>query len=67
MTFSTLQTLTTDKGKFPIDSPENWANDDASVANRLAEFYTSQGVDPTRAYDSPDDAIMDFGGFDKLI
>ncbi|MFF5977073.1 hypothetical protein ACFY7C_36835 [Streptomyces sp. NPDC012769] len=37
------------------------ANDDISVANRMAEFYKSQGIDPSAAYDSPDDAMLDFG------
>jgi hypothetical protein len=52
--------LTTNK-TFPVDSPENYANDDASVAHRLAEYYKAQGIDPARAYDSPDDALQDFG------
>lgn len=60
MTFSTLQTLTTTN---PVVSPvaEYNPNDDASVANRLAEYYQANGIDPKRAYDSPDDAIADFG------
>lgn len=61
MTFSTLQTLTSTNVKFPVDSPENYANDDASVADRLADYYKNQGIDPARAYDTPDDALMDFG------
>jgi len=43
------------------------ANDDVSVADRLAEYYKSQGKDPARAYDTPDDALADFGGINGLM
>lgn len=60
MTFSTLQTLTTNNNT-PASVVVPVANDDSSVADRLAEYYKDQGMDPARAYDTPDDAIMDFG------
>ncbi len=41
-----------DPGSLPID--------DVSMANRLAEMYKSQGLDPNQAYDNP---LDDFGGF----
>jgi hypothetical protein len=66
MTFSTLQTLTTTNN---LVSPvaEYLPGDDASVAKRLAEQYKQQGIDPERAYDSPDDALQDFGGINGLF
>lgn len=60
MTFSTLQTLTTD-GVTKLPVAEYTPGDDASVANAIAEHYKAQGIDPARAYDSPDDALQDFG------
>jgi len=66
MTFSTLQTLTTNSINDPASVVVPVANDDSSVADRLAKYYENQGVDPARAYDTPDDAIADFG-FDRLI
>lgn len=60
MTFSTLQTLTTNsQAMLPV--AEYTPGDDASVAKRIAEYYKAQGIDPARAYDSPDDALQDFG------
>ncbi|HEY9262790.1 hypothetical protein [Chitinophaga sp.] len=35
--------------------------DDISVANRLAKMYQAAGIDPTSAYDAPEEAILDFG------
>lgn len=35
--------------------------DDISVANRLSEQYNAMGLDPAAAFDSPDDALGDFG------
>ena len=66
MTFSTIQTLTTNSGavKVPVDE---YPVDDISVAHRIAEQYKSQGIDPARAYDSPDDALQDFGGINGLM
>lgn len=60
MTFSTLQTLTTTNPNTPASVVIPVANDDSSVADRLAKYYENQGVDPSRAYDTPDDAMMDF-------
>jgi hypothetical protein len=59
MTYSTLQTSTNNEA--PVAETGYYANDDISVANRLAEYYQAQGIDPSAAYDSPDDAIGDFG------
>jgi hypothetical protein len=36
--------------------------DDKSVADLIAQQYRDAGIDPNSAYDSPDDAIADFGG-----
>jgi len=36
-------------------------NDDISVARRIAASYEEAGMDPAMAYDSPDDAMQDFG------
>lgn len=66
MTFSTLQTLTNNSG-IVMAPVADYANDDISVAKRLAEQYEKQGLDPKRAYDSPDDALQDFGGINGLI
>jgi hypothetical protein len=41
--------------------------DDASVAKIIADRYESQGLDPRAAYDSPDDALDDFGGISGLF
>ena len=41
--------------------PNFIANDDASVARRMAKIYEAQGMDPSMAFDSPDDAMLDFG------
>lgn len=60
MTFSTLQTLTTSNPNI-VPVAEYNPVDDASMANRLAEYYKANGIDPKRAYDTPDDAIMEFG------
>lgn len=66
MTFSTIQTLTTN-GVATLPVAEYSPGDDASVAHRLAEDYKAQGIDPARAYDSPDDALQDFGGINGLM
>ncbi len=61
MTYSTLQTST---NQTPTNSPvaNNYvAGDDVSVANRMADYYKAQGLDPKAAFDSPDDALHDFG------
>jgi len=58
--------LTTDNSpvaQFPVAEP----GDDISVAHRLAEQYKAQGLDPARAYDSPEDALQDFGGIQGLM
>ncbi len=66
MTFSTLQTLSS--GIKPFTMPfEGTAGDDISVAKAIADRYESQGIDPRAAYDSPDDALGDFGGINNLI
>lgn len=60
MTFSTLQTLSNNQvvaSPMPFDGA---ANDDISVANRLAEEYKSAGLDPAMAYDDPETALRDF-------
>jgi hypothetical protein len=61
MTFSTIQTLTTNTTP-PVANP-NWdgmANDDVSVAKRLADSYEKAGIDPAMAYDDPETALQDF-------
>jgi hypothetical protein len=64
-TFSTIQTLTTNNS--PVD-PHNYVPlDDISVANAIAKQYQEAGIDPRSAYDSPDDAIDDFGGVNAFI
>lgn len=60
MTFSTLQTLSTTNNNAPV-AEYVYPGDDISVANRLAEQYNAMGLDPSAAYDSPDDALGDFG------
>lgn len=66
MTFSTLQTLTTNNVEFsPV--AEHIPGDDASVAKRLAGYYEANGIDPARAYDTPDDALSDFGGINGIL
>lgn len=68
MTFSTLQTLTTNNNNNILPVAESYTpGDDASVANHLAEYYKAKGIDPARAYDNPDDAIADFGGPQAFI
>lgn len=59
MTYSTLQTLNTDVPKI---SQTFVPGDDASVANYLAHQYAEQGLDPSSAYDNPEDILNDFGG-----
>lgn len=66
MTFSTLQTLTTKPNEASV-AESYTPGDDASVAEHIAEYYKSKGIDPSRAYDSPDDAIADFGGPQAFI
>lgn len=60
MTYTTLQTLTTNpQSNAPVASYV--PGDDVSVANRLAETYNAMGLDPSAAFDSPEDALGDFG------
>jgi hypothetical protein len=66
MTFSTLQTLTTTNPAV-VPVADYTPVDDASTANRLAEYYRSKGMDPQRAYDTPDDALADFGGINGIL
>lgn len=66
MTFSTLQTLTNSESGFPVASYV-MPGDDASVAKMIADRYESQGFDPQSAYDSPDDALNDFGGIQGMV
>src|SRR5690606_5895884 len=66
MTFSTLQTLTTDNSpvaQFPVAEP----GDDIYVAHRFAAQYKAQCLEPARASDSPEDALQDFGGIQGLM
>src|SRR5688572_27610927 len=64
-TFSTIQTLTANNT--PVDNYNYVPLDDASVANAIAKQYQDAGIDPKSAYDSPDDAINDFGGPNAFI
>ncbi len=66
MTFSTLQTLSNGSDTPPVASYV-MPGDDASVAKIIADRYESQGLDPRAAYDSPDDALDDFGGISGLF
>lgn len=66
MTYSTIQTLTTNSSAAtPV--AEYSPGDDTSVANAIAERYKANGIDPSRAYDSPDDALQDFGGISGIL
>ena len=58
MTFSTIQTLATNPYS-PV-ARLDIANDDASVARRIAEEYKASGIDPVMAYDDPEAALQDF-------
>lgn len=65
-TFSTLQTMTmSDSETLPVGEKFVSGNDEV-VASQLADFYQKQGIDPRAAYDSPVDAIDDFGGLDAF-
>jgi len=66
MTFSTLQTLTSNQSS-PVAEVPIIPGDDASVAKLIADRYTSQGLDPRAAYDNPDDALNDFGGIQEFM
>lgn len=60
MTFSTLQTLTTNSVVATPMPFDGMPGDDASVAHAIAERYKKAGLDPAAAYDDPETALQDF-------
>lgn len=63
MTFSTLQTLSTNDSHSPVMPFDGTAGDDVSVAHAIAKRYMEAGIDPVAAYDDPEVAIRDFEEF----
>jgi hypothetical protein len=64
MTYSTLQNLNL-TSEVPVAyniDPNFIPRDDESLSKYLSQKYTENGIDPSAAFDSPDDAIHDFGG-----
>lgn len=60
-TYSTLQTLTKSPVAMTNVDPNFIPRDDVSMAAFIAARYEEQGIDPASAFDSPDDALGDFG------
>lgn len=58
-TYSTIQTLTNNNAS-PV-AEEILANDDVSVAKRIADDYIAAGLDPAMAYDDPATAVEELG------
>jgi hypothetical protein len=42
------------------------SGNDEALSKYIAEQYEAQGLDPRGAFDSPDDAIQDFGGMEAF-
>jgi hypothetical protein len=64
-TYSTMQTLNNNEPvSIPVANldPAFLPKDDASLAKLIAKQYEDAGLDPRAAFDSPEDAINDFGG-----
>lgn len=58
-TFSTLQTL--NSSQVTPNLTEFMPLDDQSVAKQLAKQFIDAGLDPSSAYDNPDDALGELG------
>jgi hypothetical protein len=63
--FTAMESMTPERA-IPFEPIGYVPMDDQSVVQRMAEEYSSAGVDPANAYGEHDDPLADFGGFDAF-